>query len=117
MPVPTGVSLVINTGDDATNDLDVVLTIAADGASGGTHSMRVSNNGGADWSPLEAFATSKAWNLCDFGGVRVIAIGVAMIIDSIQSISTLKNVSREGHHVASNCSDKRQHRIGFFDRK
>jgi hypothetical protein len=68
MPVPTGVTVTINTGDEATNDLDVSLAIAADGATGVTHSMRLSNNGGNDWSPVEAFATSKAWNLSDFGG-------------------------------------------------
>ncbi len=58
MPVPTGVIVTINTGDEATNDLDVSLTIATDGATGVTHSMRFSNNGGADFSPVESFATS-----------------------------------------------------------
>lgn len=64
MPTPTGVSMSINSGDEATNDLDVTLNIAATGAD----EMRFSNNGGFDWSTFEAFATTKAWNMADNGG-------------------------------------------------
>lgn len=88
MPVPTGVSVVINTGDSDTNDLDVSLTIATDGATGVTHSMRFSNNGGADFSPVEDFATSKDWSLSDFGGgaqegIRTVLLEVIDNSDSL----------------------------------
>jgi len=65
MPTPTGVTMTINTGDEATNDLDVTLSIAATGAD----EMRFSNNGGFSWSPFEAYATSKAWNMSDYDGL------------------------------------------------
>lgn len=63
MPAPTGVSLVIDGGNPATNDLDVVLTIGATGAD----EMKFSNNA-VDFSPFEAFSVSKNWNLSDFDG-------------------------------------------------
>lgn len=63
MPAPTGVSVVIDGGADATADLDVVLTIGATGAD----EMKFSNNG-VDFSTFEAFSTSKNFNLSDFDG-------------------------------------------------
>ncbi len=63
MPAPTGVSVVIDGGAEATADLDVVLTIGATGAD----EMKFSNNG-VDFSTFEAFSTSKNFNLSDFDG-------------------------------------------------
>lgn len=63
MPAPTGVSVVIDGGADATADLDVVLTIGATDAD----EMKFSNNG-VDFSPFEAFSTTKNFNLSDFDG-------------------------------------------------
>lgn len=63
MPAPTGVGIVIDGGNPTTNDLDVVLTIAATDAD----EMAFSNNG-VDFSSFEVFATSKTWKLSDFDG-------------------------------------------------
>jgi hypothetical protein len=58
---PTG-SVVINGGAAHTNTLGVTLTLSASDETSGVRDMRFSNDG-VDWSPWEAYATSKAWTL------------------------------------------------------
>jgi hypothetical protein len=88
MPAPTGVSVLINGGDAATNDPDVTLAIAATGAD----EMAFSNNG-IDFSPFEVFATAKAWNLGDFGGglqegTRTVTVKVRDTFDNAETLAT-----------------------------
>lgn len=85
MPAPTGVTLIINTGDAATNDPDVSLAITATGAD----EMAFSNNG-VDFSPFEAFATTKSWSLFDFDGgfqegTRLVTVKVRDTLDNAET--------------------------------
>ena len=63
---PTG-SILINEGASTTSSLTVNLTLSATDAGTGVSEMRFSNNG-AIWSPWEAYATSRSWNLYNYGG-------------------------------------------------
>lgn len=88
MPAPTGVSLIINSGDPSTNDPDVTLTIAATGAD----EMAFSNNG-VDFSSFETFATSKSWSLFDFDGgfqegLRLVTVKVRDTLDNAETTAT-----------------------------
>ncbi|MCC5877948.1 MAG: hypothetical protein JJU11_17155, partial [Candidatus Sumerlaeia bacterium] len=61
---PTG-TIVVNNGDDFTNNATVNLDLTAtDGAGIGLGDMRFSNNG-SDWSPWIPFTTSTTWDLDD----------------------------------------------------
>ncbi len=85
MPAPTGVSIVIDGGNATTNDLDVVLTIAATDAD----EMAFSNDG-VTFSPFEVFGTSKSFNLSDFNGgsaegIRRVTVKVRDTFDNAET--------------------------------
>ena len=65
--LPPEGSILINGGASTTSSLTVNLTLSATDAGTGVSEMRFSNNG-AIWSPWEAYATSRSWNLATYGG-------------------------------------------------
>jgi hypothetical protein len=65
--LPPEGSILINGGAATTSALIVNLTLEATDAGTGVAEMRFSNNG-VIWSPWEAYATSRGWNLETYGG-------------------------------------------------
>jgi FtsP/CotA-like multicopper oxidase with cupredoxin domain len=73
-PLPTG-TIVVNGGATTATSTSVALTLSASSATGAVVSMQFSKDGGATWSVLEPYATTRAVTLAPAGpGLKTIAV-------------------------------------------
>jgi hypothetical protein len=81
--VPSG-TILINNGATSTASLSVTLTLAASSASGSITQMQFSKDGGATYTPLEAFATTRIVTLLPGNGPKTITV---RYLDSVGNVS------------------------------
>jgi hypothetical protein len=69
---PTG-SILINNGDDYATSITVLLSLSATDSLSGIAEMQFSHDG-ATYSAVEAYSTSKTWNLTASDGIKTIYV-------------------------------------------
>lgn len=88
-PVPPIGSVVIGSGGDVVNKLNVELNISAEDVEGQVSQMRFSADG-QTWSEWESYSERKVWQLEEFGQLQTV---YAQVQDTAGNISTVMTAS------------------------
>ncbi|MCE5323071.1 right-handed parallel beta-helix repeat-containing protein [bacterium] len=83
--VPTG-SILVNSGDETTSSINVVLSLSATDGGSGIDQMQISNDGVFDTEPWEAYTRTKQWALAEGpNGIRTVYARFKNYISNISS--------------------------------